>query len=555
MVTQILPTKLYTAADAALLDREAIRTLPIAGFTLMQRAAEAAWTVIQHEWTVLTRVVVLAGAGNNAGDGYALAALLHDADWDVQILALVNPNTLQGEAADALAGCRERGVRIVAFDPTVQTLPDADLYVDALLGVGLSRNVEGSFARAIEQLNATTAPVIALDIPSGLCADTGVPKGIAVRATVTVTFIVVKRGLLTADGPDYSGAVWFDDLRVPDELLRRCCTGVWRLTADTVAKPAVRRANSHKGCFGHVVVIGGDCGMSGALMLAAEAAVCAGAGRVTVVTRPEHVSAAVVRCPEAMSVPATCGQSLGSALSRGNVIVIGPGLGTGDWGCSLLQRVLEVVSVQAEWRVVLDADALNILAMGAVHWDADVAHRVILTPHPGEASRLLGNTAIQSKKAAVSSGDVSSEMVSSGAWSIQDVQNDRFAALQALVDRYGAHVILKGAGTLVGSAEQSLEQSIETSTHQVTGYFDGPAQVGVCDLGNPGMAVAGMGDVLSGVLGGLLAQGLSSASAAASGVVYHALAADAVWDRGAVVTVRPSAMMSAIQRVLAVRAP
>ena len=458
---------LYTAAGVRELDRLAIETQRIPGYQLMCRAGQALHDCIAANWPTCQRVNILCGAGNNGGDGYVLARLLREAGVEVSVQYLSDPTQLSGDAAMAFADFQVGGGEATAFE---DVLNDAPLQVDALLGTGLTRAVEGRWRQAIDRLNAQTAPVLAVDIPSGLAADTGVISGVAVRARRTLTFIGRKRGMYTAQGVDCAGIVEFSSLDVPaavyDKQPAHACL-LERPYLGALAKPRVR--SSHKGDFGHVLVVGGDVGMPGAPRMAAEAAARCGAGLVSVATCAANVSGLNDGRWELMVHAVEQAPDLVPLLQRASVVVIGPGLGQSPWSRQLFERVLET-----GLPLVVDADALNLLACDPIS-----RHNWILTPHPGEAARLLGTDTAT-------------------------VQQDRFAALSFLRKQYGGTVILKGAGTLISSEHL-------------------PA---VCTGGNPGMASGGMGDVLSGVLGALLAQGLETGAAAQAGVCLHAQAAD-----------------------------
>jgi NAD(P)H-hydrate epimerase len=313
--------------------------------------------------------------------------------------------------------------------------------------------------------------VLAIDIPSGLHADTGAVLGGAIKANRTVTFIGRKQGLYTGRAAEFTGAITFSDLGVPESVYRELPPPARLLTAAPLGVLAVPRARAaHKGANGHVLVIGGDHGMNGAPRLAGEAALRSGAGLVSLATRTEHAASIAAACPELMSHGVGCARDLSRLLTRATVVAIGPGLGQSRWAQGLLARVLET-----SLPLVVDADALNLLSREPLRRDDWV-----LTPHPGEAGRLLNQqTAL--------------------------VQENRYAAVRALAESYGGVVVLKGAGTLVGHAGTA---------------------VAVCAAGNPGMATGGMGDVLSGVIAGLIAQGLAPPQAAMAGVCLHARAGD-----------------------------
>lgn len=464
-----LPHALYRAAQVRELDRLAIEAHSIPGYELMQRAGRAALEVLRRCWPRARRLTVLCGAGNNGGDGYVVARLARAEGLAVRVLTLADPAALQGDAAIAWQDWCAAGGATAPFG--TEPLGDPEVVVDGLLGTGLQRPVEGAWLRAIEDINALGVPVLALDVPSGLSADTGAVLGAAVRAAETVTFIGLKQGLFTGSGPEHCGRIHFHDLEVPGEVYGAVAPSAERLDDHVLARHlGPRPRHAHKGHCGHVLVIGGDHGMAGAARLAGEAAARVGAGLVSVATRAEHAGALTAARPELMSHGIESPAQLTGLLQKATVVAVGPGLGQSAWARALLARVLE-----SDRPLVVDADALNLLAREPLR-----RGRWILTPHPGEAGRLLGVA---------------------GA----DVQADRFAALQALVEAFDAVCVLKGAGTLVGGPGQR------------------PA---VCHAGNPGMASGGMGDVLTGVVAGLVAQGLDLGSAARTGAYLHARAGD-----------------------------
>ena len=462
---------LYTAAQVRALDAAAIAG-GIAGSELMRRAAAAALAVLRARWPEARRIVVLAGPGNNGGDGFLLAAQARAAGLDSRVLA----STAQSgrDAAAARATARAAGVPIAQADADAMPLPAADVYVDALYGSGLSRAPTGTAATWITALQPHAPRVLALDIPSGLDADTGMPRGAAVRAAATVCFVGWKRGLFTGRAAEHAGVCTLAPLDLPHALhVSRMPDAV--LLAAAALPPRDRAA--HKGAFGHVLVIGGDHGMGGAARLAGEAALRAGAGLVSVATRAAHVGALLAARPELMVHAIETVDALASPLARASVLALGPGLGQGDWG-----EALFVAALAAGRPVVVDADALNLLARAP----RTLPMTTVLTPHPGEAARLLG--------------------IGTAA-----VQGDRYAAARALAVRCGAVVVLKGAGSLIA---------------------DPAGRVAVCPWGNPGMAAGGMGDVLTGVIAALLAQGLAPWDAACLGVGLHARAGDAAARAG-----------------------
>lgn len=468
---QLLPVELYTAAQTRELDRLAIES-GIAGIALMKRAGRAAFEVLHNEWPQCEGITVFAGAGNNGGDGYVMAALAAQRMLPVEVICISAPEALQGDALRAYQYAVQEGVECKTLN---EWQPQGGrVIVDALLGTGFKGELRSDFSAAIDAINDSGLPVLAVDLPSGLCADTGAARS-AVFAQVTVAFIGVKRGLLTGRGPALAGEVYFDDLEVPVDIYAQVpadveCIDLPELMSAMPSRPA----DAHKGDFGHVMIIGGDYGGGGAVILAAEAAARAGAGLISVATRPEHVSALLARCPEVMAIGVTSGQELEPWLARPSILVVGPGLGQSPWSEQMLQQ-----ADNSGLPMIVDADALNIVSANRVvdikprdHW--------LITPHPGEAARLLSE-------------------------SVETIEADRFAAVSQLQARFGGVAILKGAGSVIA---------------------DGSDIIALVTEGNPGMASGGMGDLLSGLLGALIAQGLPMARAAKMGASLHAAAAD-----------------------------
>lgn len=470
----------WTPEAVRTLDRTATSAFGIAGYELMTRAGDVLCAVATARWPEAQRWVVLCGAGNNAGDGYVMARLARQQGRDVRVCALVDPAQLKGDAATAWQDYATAGGALQPFAPDV--LADADLIVDALLGIGLKRSVSGDFRAAIEAMNAAGRPVVAVDIPSGLDASTGLPAGAAVRADLTVTFVGRKLGLYLGEGPSYTGQLHFADLGVPPAVVERAkLSGKAPLCLfspeDLRRLLPPRAATAHKGNFGHVLVVGGNQGMSGAVGLTGEAALRSGAGLVSVATHPAHARLLPMVRPELMCHGVSAPDQLAPLLERATIVALGPGLGQDDWARGLMAAVLA-----AGLPLVLDADALNLLAESGgrrADW--------ILTPHPGEAGRLLGCPTTE-------------------------VQRDRPAALEALLARYGGTVVLKGSGTLVGETGR---------------------RPWLIASGNPGMATAGMGDVLTGVVAGLAAEaGATGADIAAAAAFVHGAAGDAAARAG-----------------------
>lgn len=471
---------LYTAKQTRALDAYAIDECGIPGLTLMSRAAAATLEHLLELWPAPEQLQILCGTGNNGGDGFLIADLAHKRGIAVLVYQVGDAAKICADALVAREQAVANGVKIVACAAiATEGLSDTGVIVDAVLGTGLGGEVRPEAVQAIAAMNASAAPVVAVDIPSGLCADTGAVLGAAVCADLTVTFIGLKRGLFTFAAPDCTGDIQVCDLGVPLEAYQAVLSSCSRLELETLLEELPERpATAHKGLYGTVLIVGGDYGMAGAVAMAAEAALRCGAGLVRVATRPEHVAPVIARTPEAMPVGVADSAALAALLEAADVVVIGPGLGQTDWALQLTEAVLA-----ADKPTVIDADALNLIASGKVKI-SNATNPRLLTPHPGEAARLLG--------------------VSNAA-----VQADRFAAVAQLQSRFGSTVILKGNGTLIAGTDES-----------------GTNQILLSDYGNPGMASGGMGDVLSGVLGALLSQRLDPLIAGALGTCLHSAAAD-----------------------------
>ncbi|WNK21356.1 NAD(P)H-hydrate dehydratase [Halomonas piscis] len=463
------PRPLYTADQAGDIDRRTIAA-GTDGFALMQRAAAGAWQHLRTRWPEARALSLLCGGGNNGGDGYVIAALAAQAGLAVQCLALKPVEALAGDAARAAAMARAAGVPVEEWQEGSSLC--GEVVVDAMLGTGLGGEVRGAYRRAIEAVNQAGKPVLAVDVPSGLAADSGALLGGAVRADATVTFIADKIGLYTGQAPDHVGEVAFCPLgvnaRAQSDIVPR---GVLLDERQLTEAFTPRRRTAHKGDMGHVLVLGGAPGMGGAALIASQAAARLGAGKVSLATAPEHVAASLIRCPEVMAHGVRGGADLAGLVEQSDVLVVGPGIGQGAFGQAMLAAALE-----SDRPLVVDADALNLLAE---RFAGERRENWVLTPHPGEAGRLLGMNAAE-------------------------VEADRPATAEALGRRYGGYSVLKGAGTLTA----------------------GPGGLGVCPYGNPGMASGGMGDALAGMLGALCGQRGMDDDSIRLGVLVHALAAD-----------------------------
>ncbi|OUS10485.1 bifunctional ADP-dependent (S)-NAD(P)H-hydrate dehydratase/NAD(P)H-hydrate epimerase [Gammaproteobacteria bacterium 53_120_T64] len=495
-----ISNRLYTASAVRELDRRAIEDEGIPGIVLMKRAGREAFEALLARWPEPEKITVFCGGGNNGGDGYIIAGLAQQRMIPVEIIQLATEQALSGDAHRAWAFANDSGVAMQSWQDYLSSGAGlaSGVVVDALLGIGVSGEVRGDYRGAIADINQSGLPVLAADIPSGLCSDTGAVLGSAVAAAMTVTFIGIKVGLLTGRGPALTGELQFRDLAVPDLVYEGLGEQKMPLAAQRLELESLlavfppRERDAHKGRFGHVLVIGGDKGYGGAVAMAAEAALRVGAGLVSVATRPEHVPALLARRPELMVKAVTSGQELEPYLQSPTLIVIGPGLGRSPWSEQMLQK-----AIGSGLPMVVDADALNILSEGRVGANARAnvgadASPWVLTPHPGEAARLL----------ACSNGDI---------------QADRFSACRQIAEKYSATVLLKGAGTLIAGPALASDGGDGDSAE---------SSLWLCPYGNPGMASGGMGDVLAGIIGGLLAQGLATATATCLGACLHGVAAD-----------------------------
>jgi NAD(P)H-hydrate epimerase len=469
-----LPYALYRAEQVRAFDRIAIEEFEIPGAELMERAGDRAYQMIKQRWPDLSEIVVVCGMGNNGGDGYVIARLASEDGLRVRVLQLGDARQLKGDARIMAESWIGLGHPIEPFED----LGNPDLIVDALLGTGLERDVTGSWASAVEQINRHPAPVFAIDIPSGLHADTGRIMGCAIEAAATISFIALKQGMFTGRGPDCCGEIAFDALAIPARIYARQILACRRIDWHKLsAFVTPRRRTAHKGDFGHLLLIAGNRGYPGAARLAAEAAARSGAGLVTLATHPEHAPSLNLGRPELMVRGVSQLQDLAPLLRRADALVVGPGLGRDGWA-----KVCYRAALDSSLPAVIDADGLNLLAE-----EPQPRKSWILTPHPGEAARLLG-------------------------CDTDRIEGDRFAAVTAIQQRFGGTVILKGAGTLI---------------------YDGSEQpMALCSEGNPGMATGGMGDLLSGILGSFMAQGYDLRDVAELGVTLHAAAGDRAAAQG-----------------------
>lgn len=487
----------FTAAEMRALDARAIRELGIPGPRLMDHAGTGAATLIAG-WLAPIRgktVVVVCGKGNNGGDGFVVARRLRARGAVVRVLLVGRRADVRGDAADALGRWRGRVEEIADPSGLAPVLGGADLIVDALLGTGLSGPARGPVAAAIEAINragATCVPVVALDLPSGLDSDRGALLGPTVKAWRTVTFAGLKRSLLLAPAAGQAGAVEIGDIGVSAEEARRGIT-TWRLEAADV-RPLFppRELDAHKGRFGHLLVVAGSLGKTGAAVLAGRAALRSGVGLCTIAAPASQQPVVAAQAPEYMTeaLPETAARSLSlesrdrilELARRMDAVALGPGLSLDPEA----QELARVLIRELDQPMVVDADALSALA-GHLDLLRHAAGPRALTPHPGEMARLLGVT-------------------------IEAVQADRIELTRAFARAHGAAIALKGAHTVIAGPD---------------------GHVAINPTGNPGMAKGGSGDVLTGIVGALLAREIGPAAALQAGCYVHGLAADvAVRERG-----------------------
>lgn len=485
--------RVITAQVMQEIDKRAITEFGIPGLQLMERAGQSCVEEIFTEFGLNGRAVVLAGKGNNGGDGHVIARLLWQRGWSVTVIMLADREQVTGDAAANLAVLPGSMVTCCTHDGQLSELHtkeifQADVIVDALLGTGLCSAVSGIYLEAIDLMNASGRPVVAVDIPSGIDGTTGRVLGSAVRATVTVTFAFAKLGHVLYPGVEYTGRLVVADIGIPPQLMATA-PGCDFLNAGAV-NPLVhcRDRQAHKGAFGHCLIIAGSTGKTGAAALAANSAVRAGSGLVSLAVAESIHTILEIKTTEAMTVPLPDSGSghltdlafpaIEQLLAGKAAVAIGPGLDCRPGTYGLIRSLVETVTVP----FVIDADGLNALSEDMTVLHRKKSRQTVLTPHPGEMSRMLGA-------------------------SIPDVEADRISAAREFAGTYGVFLILKGARTLIASPEGGIA---------------------INGSGNPGMASGGMGDVLTGIIVSLLGQGYSAWDACRLGVFLHGFAADMV---------------------------
>ena len=485
---------LVTSSEMQNMDRQAIESFGLPGMVLMENAGRGATHFLLEQFNGLEnkRIGIVAGRGNNGGDGFVMARYLSQKGIRVTVYLLSQSTKVSGDAATNLALLAPLDVPVIempdqkSFSAHKTAMLHHDIWIDAILGTGLKSNVKGFFKKVIDFINNSNKPVFAVDIPSGLNSDTGQPCGTCIRAHATATFAFAKTGHILFPGAEYTGNLEIVDIGIPGHIADNVKPLQYLLTPDlirTLLKP--RSPDAHKGDTGHLLVIAGSPGKTGAAAMTAISAMRAGAGLVTLGIPASLNNILEVQVIEAMTHPLPESQdgilnessfnTIMDLLPDKKCLTIGPGLGTAIETKTLVHRIIQ----ESTKPIVIDADGLNSL-IGHTEILKNLNVPVILTPHPGEMARLLNTTA-------------------------GDVQKDRILCSRNFAKKFNTHVVLKGAGTVIA-------------------HPDG--RVFINPTGNPGMASGGMGDVLTGIIAGFITQGYSHESAAHAGVYLHGAAAD-----------------------------
>jgi NAD(P)H-hydrate epimerase len=454
-------SQLYLSQQVKQVDALAMQKLAINSYQLMKNAGADIFSFVKK----YNNILVVTGAGNNAGDGFVIATLALQNGIQVTVTSLINISRLPDDAHSAAQDYLTAGGIIENEIPS----KPYDCIVDAIFGTGLTRNVEGVFASTINWINQQDIMTIAVDIPSGLETNTGLIMNTAVHADITVAVICLKPGYFTNSGKDCIGKLYLEPLGVTQKDLEEIPTNIHLLDNSILKQPLFQHHhNSHKGSFGNVVIAGGHQGMLGAVILAGKSALMSGCGLVEVVTNNSQGVLISLHCPELLTASS---MNESRIIYQADVIAAGPGLGIVKSSHEVLKKCLELNKP-----MVIDADALTLVSMH----DFTLNQNCVITPHPKEAAKLL-NT------------------------SVSDIQSDRIKAVKLLSKKFNSVAILKGSGTVIA---------------------DTNGDVFICPYGYSGMATAGMGDVLTGMVAGLIAQGFSGINAAKTAVVWHAKAAE-----------------------------
>lgn len=480
-------------------EADAAQAIGLNLFQLMECAGQAVFNNIRQFYPAAHRVLIVAGKGNNGGDGYIVARLAHKAGLNVMVVVVTERHHIKGDALTALELLENCDVPIYFSATTTANIAviesfQGELILDCLFGIGFNGALSSEFIDLVEAINKQNCVRVAVDVPSGLNADLGIVAETAVHADLTVTLIAYKRGLLSGQAANYVGKLVLATLSINASFAG--LTSSHCLYQDKANLPQLtsRQPTSHKGSIGMMLAVGGDRTFTGAICLASEMALRAGAALVSVCCHEQSRAILLQRQPELMIV-ANCAQTLASStlLDKVKSVIIGPGLGRNAWSESLFEAAINIESEK-----VIDADGLYFLAQNkrkSSHW--------ILTPHPGEAATLLS-------------------------CSIDEIELDRFAAVKAIARQYGGICVLKGAGTLISDGETTWINS----------------------TGNAGMASGGMGDVLTGLIGALILQTPGLFQAARLGVYIHGLAADIIAKKHGQIGILASDLYPEVQHLI-----
>ena len=490
---------LVTAEEMREMDRKTIESFGVPGRILMENAGRGAARILLKTFDGLTgkNVAVIAGRGNNGGDGFVIARYLAQKNVLVTVYLLSQMNNVQGDAAANLALLAPLKLPVIemqdpdAFEKHKSDMRRHDIWVDAILGTGLKSEVKGYFKDVIEFINRLNKPVFSVDIPSGLDSDTGQPRGVCINAHTTATFAFPKIGHVFYPGATYTGRLEIVDIGIPPQSADSLRPLQHLLTRDRISAILKPRApDAHKGHTGHLLVISGATGKTGAAAMTVMSAMRIGAGLVTLGIPKSLNPVAETLVLEAMTRPLpetgegvfaeSAFDEVMEMLSGKKCLAVGPGMGTAPETKRLIHRIIQHCRIP----MVIDADGLNNLA-GHTRLLQEIDVPVILTPHPGEMARLMDTTS-------------------------KEVQKDRIQSARAFAKKYHVHVVLKGAKTVIAHPDQT---------------------VAVNPTGNPGMASGGMGDVLTGMITGLITQGYSPEAATHIGVYLHGAAADSLAER------------------------
>lgn len=496
--------KVVTAKEMQEIDGKTISKYGIPGHVLMDRAGAAAASRIKEIFGK-KKIIVIAGGGNNGGDGLVCARELAGSGWNVKVLMLAKQNKLSPDCLLQMRAAKEKGVPVEYRDGITKTDIRGAVVVDAMLGTGLNKNIEGPMSEVIAVLNSSGSPVMSIDIPTGISSDIGKVMGVAVKADYTVTFGLPKRGHFLYHGAEHTGRLFIEDIGFPEDLLTSDNLRVELIEKGYVSALIPDRPRySHKKDYGHVLIVAGSRGKTGAALMAAKACMRAGAGLVTLGVPESLMTVFQSRATEEMPLPLpdrgdgslssrAADVILGFLSDRADILCIGPGIGISDDTCTLLPEIIRL----SRSPVIIDADGINSLAQAkgneqAADFLKKAGCPVILTPHAGEMARLL-------------QGGRDEILRTPNPELMAEIEHDRINTAISFSRDAGIYLALKGAPTIIAEPE-------------------GRAFINL--TGNPGMATAGTGDVLTGIIGAFLGQGLNPLNASIAGVYIHGLAGD-----------------------------